>query len=162
MVDNYKNHPRSQIGSQQELNPIDETQLNHEFELSQSQDMFEDLLGPEVMQTQMFAFMDDILIRVMNEFRIDRQKWESLLKGFVRQAIQTVKPWSTKLKDSIDITEYVKIQLINYKDTSKCKYINGVVLKKALAHNRMKSKYINPKILILAKTLGIQKDDEDF
>ena len=106
--------------------------------------------------------MDDILNRVMTEFQIDKQKWDAILKNFVRQAIQTVKPWSTKLKDSIDITKYVKIQLIQYKDTSKCKYINGVVLKKSVAHSRMKNKFQNPKILVLAKTLGIQKDDEDF
>lgn len=106
--------------------------------------------------------MDDILNRVMTEFQIDQQKWDAILKNFVRQAIQTVKPWSTKLKDSIDITKYVKIQLIQYKDTSKCKYINGVVLKKSVAHSRMKSQFQNPKILVLAKTLGIQKDDEDF
>ena len=106
--------------------------------------------------------MDDILNRVMTEFQIDQQKWDAILKDFVRQAIQTVKPWSTKLKDSIDITKYVKIQLIQYKDTSKCKYINGVVLKKSVAHSRMKSQFQNPKILVLAKTLGIQKDDEDF
>jgi len=110
----------------------------------------------------MFGFMDDILNRVMTEFQIDQQKWDAILKDFVRQAIQTVKPWSTKLKDSIDITKYVKIQLIQYKDTSKCKYINGVVLKKSVAHSRMKSQFQNPKILVLAKTLGIQKDDEDF
>ena len=106
--------------------------------------------------------MDDILNRVMTEFQIDQQKWDAILKNFVRQAIRTVKPWSTKLKDSIDITKYVKIQLIQYKDTSKCKYINGVVLKKSVAHSRMKSQFQNPKILVLAKTLGIQKDDEDF
>jgi hypothetical protein len=32
----------------------------------------------------MYGFMDDILIRVMDEFKIDRQKWEDILKGFVR------------------------------------------------------------------------------
>ena len=61
-----------------------------------------------------------------------------ILSPMVRKAIHSVKPWSTKLKDSIDIAKYVKIQLIQYKDASKCKYINGVVLKKSIAHCRMK------------------------
>lgn len=61
------------------------------------------------MQDQMFSFMDDILFRVMTEFEIDKVKWTNYLREFVRKAIQTVRPWSTKLKDSIDITKYVKI-----------------------------------------------------
>jgi len=85
-----------------------------------------------------------------------------ILAPMVRKAIHSVKPWSTKLKDSIDIAKYVKILLIQYKDESKCRYINGVVLKKSIAHNRMKREIQNPKILVLAKTLGVMKDDEQF
>ena len=58
-------------------------------------DCFDEMLNPDLMQEQMFGYMDDILIRVMNEFKIDRPKWENILKDFVRKAIQTVKPWST-------------------------------------------------------------------
>lgn len=114
------------------------------------------------MQEQMLDFMQDIQNRVMNEFEISKDKWSEILSGFIKQAIQTVKPWSTRLRDSIDITKYVKIQLIQYKDTSKCKYVDGVVLRKSIAHNRMKKDIQQPKILVLAKTLGVMKDDEDF
>ena len=41
------------------------------------------------------------------------------------------------MNDSINITNYVKIQLIKYKDTSKCKYVNGVVIKKGLSRRGM-------------------------
>lgn len=40
--------------------------------------------------------------------------------------------------------------------------MNGVVIKKSIAHNRMKKEISNPKILLLSNSLGIQKDEEDF
>lgn len=42
------------------------------------------MMNPDIMQEQMFGYMDDILVRVMKEFKIDMQKWENILKDFVR------------------------------------------------------------------------------
>ena len=40
----------------------------------------------------------------MNEFEIDKDRWTRILKKFIRQAIDTVKPCSSMIpKDSIDI-----------------------------------------------------------
>lgn len=89
------------------------------------------------MYDKMYEYMDDIQNRVLKEFNIDIEKWDAILKDFVKQAILTVKPQSYINKNSMDICKYVKIQLIEYKDTSKCKYVNGVVIKKSLAHKRM-------------------------
>jgi len=114
------------------------------------------------MQNALYEYMADIRERVIKEFELDHGKWSEILSKFVLQAIQTVRPWSYKCGDSIDITKYVKIQLIQYKDTSKCKYVNGVVIKKSIAHNRMRKAIDNPKILLLSNSLGIQKDEEDF
>jgi T-complex protein 1 subunit gamma len=107
-------------------------------------------------------FLEQIRVKVIKEFNLDEKKWSSLLAEFVLKAIHTVKSSSFTFKDSIDITEYVKIQLVQYKDTSKSKYLNGVVIKKSIAHKRMKWEIDNPRILLLSKSLGILKDEEDF
>ena len=90
------------------------------------------------MQQDLIKYLDDIRERTLKEFKIDAGKWSSLLASFVEKAIKTVKPSSFTFKDSIDITDYVKIQLVKYKDNSKSKYVDGVVLKKSIAHKRMK------------------------
>ena len=48
----------------------------------------------------------------MKEFDINRDKWAGILAEFVLKAINTVKPSSFNFQDSIDITKYVKIQLV--------------------------------------------------
>ena len=65
-------------------------------------------------------------------------------------------------KNSMDICKYVKIQLIEYKDTSKCRYVNGVVIKKGVADRRMSQRIDNPRMIIISNSLGYMKDDEDF
>lgn len=114
------------------------------------------------MHNAFYEYMADIRERVIKEFELDHAKWSDILSQFVEKAIQTVRPWSYKCSDSIDITKYVKIQLIQYKDTSKCKYVNGVVIKKSIAHKKMRKEITNPRILLLSNSLGIQKDEEDF
>ncbi len=66
------------------------------------------------------------------------------------------------MNDSTNITNYVKIQLIKYKDTSKCKYVNGVVIKKGLSRKGMLREIDNPRIIIVANSLGYMKEEEDF
>jgi chaperonin GroEL (HSP60 family) len=62
----------------------------------------------------------------------------------------------------MDICKYVKIQLIEHPNRSKCKYVNGVVIKKGVAHKRMERKISNPRMIILANSLGYMRDDDDF
>ena len=62
-----------------------------------------------MMQTSLFEYLKDIRERVIAEFDLDKEKWNEILSQFVLRAIQTVKPWSFKCGDSIDITKYVKI-----------------------------------------------------
>ena len=98
----------------------------------------------------------------MNEFSINTEKWGPILKDFVWRAITTVKPQSSSSNNSMDICKYVKIQLIEYRDTSKCKYVNGVVIKKSVAHKRMRREIENPRMIILSNSLGYMKDDEEL
>ena len=69
------------------------------------------------------------------------------------RAVEKVKPSSRLRGDFMDINNYVKIKIIDWKDGSKSKYINGLVLNKNIASRRMKSVVPNPRILLL-KTLG--------
>jgi hypothetical protein len=96
-----------------------------------------DQIDIEETYEELDDFMADILLKVMKEFNI-QEKWSNLLAEFVDRAINTVKPSSFAFKDSIDITKYVKIQLVQFKDTSKSAYVNGVVINKSIAHKRMK------------------------
>jgi chaperonin GroEL (HSP60 family) len=98
----------------------------------------------------------------MKEFEINDKKWSDLLQEFLERAIQTVKPSSFTFKDSIDITKYIKITLVEYKDTSKSRYLNGVVIKKSIANKRMAWEINNPRILLLSNSLGFIQDEEDF
>lgn len=105
--------------------------------------------------------MADILLKVMKEFNI-HERWSHLLAEFVERAINTVKPSSFVFRDSIDITKYVKIQLVQFKDTSKSAYVNGVIINKSIADKRMKWNIPNPKILLLSNSLGIYKEGDEF
>lgn len=116
----------------------------------------------EDIEDHLEVFLQDILIKVLREFKIDEEKWHALLQDFVKRAIFTVKPSSFMFKDSIDITKYIKIQLVEYKDTSKSKYLNGVVINKSIAHKRMSWNIENPRILLLSNSLGYIKDEADF
>lgn len=116
----------------------------------------------EQMQDKMQGYLSDIQERVLDECAINKPKWNKILQDFVRTVIDTVKPQASMNKNSMDICKYVKIQLIEYKDTSKCRYVNGVVIKKGVAHRRMAPRIDNPKMIIIANSLGYMKDDEDF
>ena len=67
----------------------------------------------------------------MNE--LNREKWELLLKKFIMKAVERVQPSSHKLGDSMDINDYIKVKIINWKDISKTSYTKGIVMKKSIA-----------------------------
>ena len=99
---------------------------------------------------------------MFEEFKLDVPKWSDLVAEYTNRAIKTVKPSSYSFKDSIDITKYIKIQLVQYKDHSKIKYLNGAVINKNIAHRRMKWEIEEPKILLLSNSLGYANDEKDF
>ena len=44
------------------------------------------------MQDKMDGYLADIQDRVLEEFKIDKPKWNDILKNFVSTVIDTVKP----------------------------------------------------------------------
>jgi 1-phosphatidylinositol-3-phosphate 5-kinase len=59
----------------------------------------------------------------------------------------------------MDLNDFVKIKIINWKDSSQSKYVNGVVMTKNLSDRRMQSQIQNPRILLLKNTLEIGHTD---
>lgn len=73
--------------------------------------------------------------------------------------MKTVRPTSAILNDSIDINRYVKIVTVEYQNQEKCRFVHGVVFKKDIGSKRMRSNIENPRILLLANSLGYVQDD---
>jgi chaperonin GroEL (HSP60 family) len=59
----------------------------------------------------------------------------------------------------MNLNDFVKIKLINWKDQTMSQYVNGVVLTKNLADRRMQSHFTNPTILLLKNTLELINQD---
>lgn len=83
------------------------------------------------------------------------RKWHSLVYGFVLKAAENVRPSSRLLNDSLDINQYVKIKIIDWRDSTKSAYVNGIVMTKNLADRRMQNQIQKPSILILRNSLDI-------
>ena len=80
---------------------------------------------------------------------LSTEKWERILTDFVLKAVEQVKPSSRMLGDSMDINEYVKVKIIDWKDNSRSSYINGIVMSKSIASKRMQTTITHPRILLL-------------
>lgn len=66
---------------------------------------------------------------------------------------------SDLFEDSIDINQYIKISLVYFRNTEKSEYVNGVIIKKSIAHSRMYRNIEDPKILLLSKSLGMMQEE---
>ena len=54
--------------------------------------------------------------KIIEEFKIDKEKWGELLHNYMVTAVNNIKPSSRLLRDSIDINKYIKIFLLDNKD----------------------------------------------
>ena len=97
----------------------------------------------------------------MRAGNIGPDTWAPYLHKFVIQAVDSVKPSSRYLKDSMDFNKFVEIQLLDHRDASKSQYVNGCVVMKNLADKRMPRHFDNPSILLLKGSLGFMRDSED-
>jgi 1-phosphatidylinositol-3-phosphate 5-kinase len=68
---------------------------------------------------------------------LDVRKWYKIVYGLVTQAIELIKPSTRLLQDSMDINDYIKIKIIEWRDSSQSKYVNGLVFSKTVADKRM-------------------------
>lgn len=82
-----------------------------------------------------------------------------MLYGFVIKATERIRPSSRLLNDSMDFNDYVKVKIVEWRDSSLSQYVNGIVFSKTVADRRMKYNFENPRILLLKNTLEIEKAD---
>jgi 1-phosphatidylinositol-3-phosphate 5-kinase len=98
--------------------------------------------------------------QVISDFGIDSSRWRKMIVRSTQNAVQTIRPSSRLLNDSIDFNSFIKIITLQYPNQDKCQYVNGVVFKKDVAHRRMLTEIDNPRVLILGNALGYVQDDD--
>ena len=79
------------------------------------------------------------------------------LIGYIKNIIENLSPSFGDLKDSMNINEYIKVKLINYKDFTKSKVIDGFAMTKNVCSKKMGEKQESPKILLLDLDLNEYK-----
>ena len=77
------------------------------------------------------------------------EKWLKLVYYLTMKTINNVSPTFQDLKDSLNINDYVKIKLIDYKDSSLSRFIDGYAMNKNVCSKKMNTNIKDPKILLL-------------
>ena len=77
------------------------------------------------------------------------EEWKTIIYNLIKEAISNLRISSKLLNDSLDINNYIKIKLIEYKDNSLCKVIKGYILQTKKIFNNTIDNIDNPKILLL-------------
>jgi hypothetical protein len=95
-----------------------------------------------------------------NDDRDDAEAiWKQRFLEYTLKAVRLVKPSQRIMNDSMNINEYVEIELIEFDDDSKWKYINGWVIKNNIADRRMRNEIKNPKILLIGNSIGFFQEE---
>lgn len=58
--------------------------------------------------------------QIIKEYNIDSQKWRRLIIKSTQNAVQTIRPSSRLLNDSIDFNSFIKIITLEYPNQEKC------------------------------------------
>lgn len=77
------------------------------------------------------------------------EKWLKLVYYLTMKMINNVSPTFQDLKDSLNINDYVKIKIIEYKDASLSRFIDGYAMNKNVCSKKMNTLINDPKILLL-------------
>lgn len=90
---------------------------------------------------------------LLSENITNHEEWSNRLIPLLEYIIITVRTDTIRTTDLMDITEYVKIKTIIYKNNELTGIINGVVCNKTTSDRKMKTKVENPKILIINSSI---------
>ncbi|CAL1530359.1 unnamed protein product, partial [Lymnaea stagnalis] len=103
-----------------------------------------------------------ILIRQMLSQHSLLLSWESVILTCITQVSHFVRPDVRLEGDEMDIRNYVHIKKVpggNKNDTSM---FHGVIFTKNIAHKKMKTKIVNPLILLMKGTIEFQRVENKF
>ena len=81
------------------------------------------------------------------------EKWKDIIFNLIKETITNLHPSSRYLDDSLNINNYIKIKLIQYKDTSECKVIQGYVMQHNKKGKNVRYEIENPKIIMINKEI---------
>ena len=89
------------------------------------------------------------------------EEWKNIIYKLVKEVIANLHPCSRYLNDSLDISNYLKIKIIPYKDNSKCQVIKGYIFSCNKERTIVKDNLINnPKILLIGNIFKNSKEEE--
>ena len=123
-----------------------------EFLLDNGNKTFEIIIKALINYVLKINFNDKIVV----------DKWKDVIFNLIKETITNVHPSSRYLDDSLNINDYIKIKIIQYKDTSECKVIQGYVMQHNKKGKNAKLKIENPKIIIINKEITNLRGDRNL
>jgi len=90
------------------------------------------------------------------------EKWNDIIFNLIKETITNMHPSARYLDDSLNINDYIKIKLIQYKDTSECKVIQGYVMQHNKKGKNVRYEIENPKIIMINKEIINAKEERNL
>ena len=109
------------------------------------------------------AHLERLVERMLNTLDRDRDLWKGIVVNLVKEVVSTVDP-NVRQGDSMDIRRYVKIKIIPGGSMEETVYVDGIVMRKTVAHKKMLSKgnIIRPRVLLIGGGIEFQRSDAKF
>ena len=97
----------------------------------------------------------------LSNCNVEKQYKISLMQN-IKRIINNLNPSFKDFKDSMNINDYIKVKIVENKDFSYSKVIDGFAMTKNVCSKKMREKKENPKILLLDLDLNMHKTNEPF
>lgn len=88
--------------------------------------------------------------------------WCSIILPIIHKVVETVHLDVKHNSDDIDIRQYVQFKKIPGGSKSDCTIVSGVVCSKNIAHKKMKSRIVNPCIMMVSSPIVYQRQENKF
>ncbi len=116
--------------------------------------------GDVILRESAVASITDIHFVRLVEFLVGKlgldDRWISIMIALCSRACKEISI-NLRTGDHIDIRHYIKVKRVPGGLLSDCLYVDGVVAKKNVAHKKMRSTVINPRILLLSCSLEYER-----
>lgn len=132
---------------------VNETQIEPNIDLQglfyqESDCIFDsELQGEYNISEELEQYLNARCTKITENFQAEQ--WAEPLASTLKELVRKIK---TSKTDKMNISKYLRI--VKLPVDNKIKFFKGIVIKKNLAHKKMTSKLIRPKILILSGSAG--------